>query len=189
MVSASTTKIPHSLELVIDFVNTLDPDEPDDAFATTEGLGSWLVNRGLLDAADLPLREVDRREAVRLRKALLALMLAHNGVGTDEHAARALDEVARRGELGVQFRSDGSASLTPRAEGFAGALAEVVVPVAEGARDGSWERVKACRADDCEWAFYDRSRNHSGVWCDMAVCGNRAKVRAYRQRGAGSEAG
>jgi hypothetical protein len=166
MVSASTTKIPHSLELVIDFVNTLDPDEPDDAFATTEGLGSWLVNRGLLDAADLPLREVDRREAVRLRKALLALMLAHNGVGTDE-----------------------SASLTPRAEGFAGALAEVVVPVAEGARDGSWERVKACRADDCEWAFYDRSRNHSGVWCDMAVCGNRAKVRAYRQRGAGSEAG
>jgi predicted RNA-binding Zn ribbon-like protein len=174
---------------VIDFVNTLDPDEPDDAFATTEGLGSWLVNRGLLDAADVPLREVDRSEAVRLREALLALMLAHNGVGSDEHAARALDEVARRGELGVEFRSDGSAPLTPRAEGFARALAEVVVPVAEASRDGSWQRVKACRADDCEWAFYDRSRNRSGVWCDMAVCGNRAKVRAHRQRGAGPEAG
>jgi predicted RNA-binding Zn ribbon-like protein len=189
MVSAPTAKIPHSLELVIDFVNTLDPDEPVDAFATAEGLGSWLVNRGLLDAADLPLREVDRREAVRLREALLALILAHNGARADEHAAGALDEVARRGELGVQFRSDGSAPLTPRAEGFAGALAAVVVPIAEAARDGSWERVKACRAEDCEWAFYDRSRNRSGVWCDMAVCGNRAKVRAYRRRGAGTEAG
>jgi len=189
MVSTSTGKIPHSLELVIDFVNTLDPDEPADAFATPEGVGDWLTSRGLLDAADLPLDEVERRQAIRLREALLALMLAHNGSATDEQAARVLDQVARRGELGVQFRSDGSAPLAPRSEGFAAALSAVVVPVAEAARDGSWLRVKACRADDCQWAFYDRSRNRSGVWCDMAVCGNRAKVRAYRRRGAGSGPG
>jgi predicted RNA-binding Zn ribbon-like protein len=48
--------------------------------------------------------------------------------------------------------------------------------------DGSWQRVKACRADDCHWAFYDFSRNRSGTWCDMAVCGNREKVRSYRER-------
>ena len=184
MVSAPDAQVLHSLALVIDYVNTLDPDEGSDAFATREGLGSWLVNRGLLSAAELPLRELDRREAVRLREALLALMLAHNGVVAEDEPARALDEVAHRGKLGVQFRSDGSAPLKPRADGFAGALAAVVVPVAEAARDGSWQRVKACRADDCQWAFYDRSRNRSGVWCDMAVCGNRAKVRAYRQRGA-----
>jgi predicted RNA-binding Zn ribbon-like protein len=184
MVSAPAAQVPHSLELVIDFVNTLDPDEGTDAFATRESLGSWLVNRGLLSPADLRLREVDRREAIRLREALLALMLAHNGVVIEGDPAGALDEVAHRGKLGVQFGSDGSAPLKPRAEGFAGALAEVVVPVAEAVRDGSWQRVKACRADDCQWAFYDRSRNRSGVWCDMAVCGNRAKVRAHRQRGA-----
>jgi predicted RNA-binding Zn ribbon-like protein len=51
--------------------------------------------------------------------------------------------------------------------------------------DGTWARVKACRAEDCRWAFYDFSRNRSGTWCDMAVCGNRAKVRAYRARTAG----
>ena len=183
MVSMPTAKIPHSLELVIDFVNTLDPDVPADAFATPEGLGAWLESRGLLDAADLPLREGDRREALQLRDALLALMLAHNGMPADAQAARELDRVARRGGLGVQFRSDGSAPLAPRGEGFAAALAAVVVPAAEAVRDGSWQRVKACRADDCRWAFYDRSRNRSGVWCDMAVCGNRAKVRAYRRRG------
>src|SRR2546427_149 len=187
MVSAPASQVPHSLELVIDFVNTLDPDEGTDAFAAREGLESWLVNRGLLSPADLPLREADRREAIRLREALLTLMLAHNGVLTGGDAARALDEVADRGKLGVQFRPDGSAPLKPRAKGFEGALAQVVVPVAEAARDGSWQRVKACRAADCQWAFYDRSRNRSGVWCDMAVCGNRAKVRAYRRRG--TEAG
>jgi predicted RNA-binding Zn ribbon-like protein len=189
MVATSTAKIPHSLELVIDFVNTLDPDEPADALATPEGLGDWLTQRGLLGAADLPVGEVDRREAVRLREALLALMLAHNGLAADEKAACELDQVARRGELGVQFRADGSAPLASRAQGFAAALAELVVPVAEAARDGSWQRVKACRAEDCQWAFYDRSRNRSGVWCDMAVCGNRAKVRAYRRRGAGAGPG
>jgi predicted RNA-binding Zn ribbon-like protein len=189
MVSDSQAKIPHSLDLVIDFVNTLDPDEPEDAFDTPDGVGDWLVARGLLGPRNLPLREVDRREAVRLREALLALMLAHNGIAAEAEAARELEAVARRGELGVQFRSDGSAPLAPREEGFAGALAQVLVPVAEAARDGSWQRVKACRADDCQWAFYDRSRNRSGVWCDMAVCGNRAKVRAYRRRGASGEAG
>jgi len=51
--------------------------------------------------------------------------------------------------------------------------------------DGTWARVKACVADDCQWAFYDSSRNRSGRWCDMAVCGNREKVRTYRSRQSG----
>jgi predicted RNA-binding Zn ribbon-like protein len=187
MVSTTTANIPHNLELVIEYVNTLDPDDDTDAFASREQLGRWLADRRLLNAADLPLGEVDRGEAVRLREALRALILAHNGVAADPRASRVLDEVARRGELGVQFRTDGSAPLVPKAGGIAGALAAVVVPVAEAARDGSWERVKGCRADDCQWAFYDRSRNRSGVWCDMAVCGNRAKVRAHRRRVSGTE--
>jgi predicted RNA-binding Zn ribbon-like protein len=48
--------------------------------------------------------------------------------------------------------------------------------------DGSWPRLKACAADNCQWAFYDHSRNHSRVWCSMDVCGNREKVRSYRER-------
>jgi len=65
---------------------------------------------------------------------------------------------------------------------LAGAMALLLVPVANSIGDGSRQRVKACRAPDCHWAFYDRSRNHSGVWCKMAVCGNRTKVRTYRAR-------
>ena len=48
--------------------------------------------------------------------------------------------------------------------------------------EGTWERLKACRNEDCRWAFYDVSKNRSGSWCDMAVCGARHKMRAYRKR-------
>ena len=58
----------------------------------------------------------------------------------------------------------------------------LLVPIAQATGDGSWDRVKACPAGDCQWAFYDRSRNRSARWCDMAVCGNRTKVRAYRSK-------
>ncbi|MEP6468748.1 MAG: CGNR zinc finger domain-containing protein [Chloroflexota bacterium] len=46
----------------------------------------------------------------------------------------------------------------------------------------SWSRVKACRNDTCRWLFYDHSRNRSGTWCAMAICGSRMKSRAYRSR-------
>ena len=45
-----------------------------------------------------------------------------------------------------------------------------------------WPRLKACRADDCHWAFFDEARNRSRAWCDMKVCGNRQKVHRYRAR-------
>jgi predicted RNA-binding Zn ribbon-like protein len=47
------------------------------------------------------------------------------------------------------------------------------------------ERVRRCAAPDCDWLFLDASRNRSRRWCDMAVCGNRAKARQHyrRQRG------
>ena len=54
---------------------------------------------------------------------------------------------------------------------------------------GTWDRLKVCRNDECQWAFYDRSRNRSGAWCTMAVCGNRMKGRAFRRRQAEEAAG
>jgi predicted RNA-binding Zn ribbon-like protein len=186
MVSSPSERIPHSLELVVDFVNTLDPDEHTDALATPEGLAGWLAERQLLDPAAPAPGEIERRQAVSLREALRALMLEHNGGRHDESAVAELERVACAGELGLHFGAGGAARLRPAVAGAAGALAALLVPIAEASRDGTWQRVKACRDGDCLWAFYDRSRNRSGVWCDMAVCGNRAKVRAYRRRQPGA---
>ena len=173
---------PHELDLAIDFVNTLDIEKGSDALATTDGLADWLESRGLLSADRVAPSERDRLRAVDLREALRSLMLANNGGPRDDRASDELELAARRGDLGVHFARGNSVSLAPGQQGVAGGLARVLVPVVQAIGDGSWRRAKACRAPDCLWAFYDHSRNRSGVWCEMAVCGNRTKVRAYRKR-------
>jgi predicted RNA-binding Zn ribbon-like protein len=40
--------------------------------------------------------------------------------------------------------------------------------------------VRQCPGSDCGWLFLDTSRNHARRWCQMQVCGNRAKVRKFR---------
>jgi predicted RNA-binding Zn ribbon-like protein len=174
---------PHRLDLVIDFVNTADPDSGEELGGPGD-LSRWLAGRELLgEGPDAGPADFER--ALELREALRATMLANNGGAEDASATALLEAAARRGELSVHFREGGSL-LEPCVEGPDGALAALLAPVAEAMSDGTWARVKACRADDCHWAFYDFSRNRSGTWCDMAVCGNREKVRAYRARSGGS---
>jgi len=175
-------KAPHSLDLVMDFVNTADVDSGE-VMEGPADLSRWLSERELMGAGERAGAE-DYERAIELREALRREMLANNGGPEDAAASKVLEEAARRGELSVRFR-DGASLLAPCAGGPSGALAALLAPVAEAMSDGTWARVKACRADDCQWAFYDFSRNRSGTWCDMAVCGNREKVRAYRARSGG----
>jgi predicted RNA-binding Zn ribbon-like protein len=46
---------------------------------------------------------------------------------------------------------------------------------------GVWWRLKICSFDECEWAFYDQSKNRSRHYCEYG-CGNKLKTRAYRAR-------
>ncbi len=74
----------------------------------------------------------------------------------------------------------GAASLVPA---DASALtARVAAAIAEAIVAGTWLRLKACEAVTCHWAYYDRSPAGRSRWCDMGVCGARAKMRAYRAR-------
>ena len=47
---------------------------------------------------------------------------------------------------------------------------------------GLWPRLKLCHNIDCRAAFFDTSRNNSGVWHDVSTCGNTANLRAFRER-------
>ena len=173
------------LDLVVAFVNTLDVESDTDALDTVAGLHEWLAAAGLMPRPRARITEGDRGRAVQLREALRLMMAANNGARYMPQAAATLQEAAGRGGLAVAFRGDGSIGFETRQEDVAGALSALLIPVAAGMCDGRWSRVKACRAPDCRWAFYDRSRNRAGVWCDMAICGNRAKVRGYRARARG----
>ncbi len=43
-------------------------------------------------------------------------------------------------------------------------------------------RIHECGETTCRWLFLDMSRNHSRRWCDMRICGNRAKAQRFYSR-------
>jgi predicted RNA-binding Zn ribbon-like protein len=173
---------PHNLDLVIDFVNTRDVEADTDELDGPAQLTAWLADHGLLADPEAALGPAQLTQAVDLREALRAVLRGHTGDEVEASARARLEQIAERGQLSVSFAADGGTRIAPRAGGYDGAVAQLLVPVAHASLDGTWRRVKACDADDCQWAFYDKSRNRSGRWCDMAVCGNRTKVRSYRSK-------
>lgn len=172
---------PGELELVRQFVNTMDWEDVADDLSAPSALRDWLAERGLIDG-DEPASEADLRLAVEVREALRSLLLANNGAEADQDAIDTLNSAARVGPVLVRFGDDGAGALAPAGSGVPAALGSLLGIVFRSMSDGSFERLKACPSDDCMWAFYDHSRNRSKQWCTMDVCGNRAKARSYRER-------
>jgi hypothetical protein len=143
-------------DLVVDFLNTIDLETGTDLLTDPDGWRAWLAARGLSQPETDP--------AV-VRTALRA------AVGDPAHRRSGLTA-----SITVSLEADG-----PRlaAEDVVGA---VLAAASRLAVRGDWDRIKICPADDCRWAFFDRSRNHSRTWCSMRVCGNREKARAWRER-------
>ena len=165
---------PGELERVRAFVNTLDLEQATEALDTPTALGAWLVEQDLLDAPDPPTR-ADLRTAREVREALRDLILANaHDVAPPAPAIATLDAAARRARLGLRFDERGAGHLAPGAKGVAGALGRLLAIVERAMATGAWGRLKACEQESCRWAFYDNTKNGSGVWCSMDTCGNRA---------------
>ena len=111
------------------------------------------------------------REVVGVRDALRRYLV-------DDDTA-ALDALAAAHPLVVAFGDPTRLAPADPADPVAGLLGEVF----EAQRDGVWQRLKACANPDCQWVYYDASRNRSGRWCSMGECGDVMKARAYRERG------
>ena len=172
---------PGQLEYVRQFVNTFDLETGVDELTSPQALATWLARRDLLpQGARVGPRAFER--ALEVREALRRLMLVNNGGDLEPSDIEILNDVASRSSLAMRFDPDGGPALEVAGGGPEAPVACLVAIAYEAMVSGTWERLKACSADDCHWAFYDHSRNRSGTWCDMQVCGNRAKVRAYRER-------
>lgn len=174
-------RAPGALELVRNFVNSVDFEDGEEDLRTPDDLRQWLSSRGLLDPQD-PVDEGDLARALEVREGLRALLLANNGHELDTAAVQRLDRVAGRAALRLRFRPGAVPVLEPGAGGVDGALGRLLATVAESVADGSWPRLKACVHEKCLWAFYDSSRNRSKRWCRMDACGNVEKARAFRER-------
>jgi predicted RNA-binding Zn ribbon-like protein len=72
-----------------------------------------------------------------------------------------------------------------RAAPVEAALGPVALAAVRLFTEGDFHRIRECGGHACGWLFYDRSKNNRRRWCEMEVCGNRAKQRrlAARRRG------
>jgi predicted RNA-binding Zn ribbon-like protein len=168
-------------ELIQEFVNSRELRPVVEGLGTPDDLSSWLVAHGLLEPG-AKVTKADLAETTRVREALRDVLAAKVGLAVDVDAAKAeIDAAARR--AGLELRFDPTCPrVEPTVGGVRGAIGRILVEVYDEMVDGIWERMKACKADDCRWAFLDTSKNKSRAWCSMESCGNRAKVNAYRQR-------
>lgn len=159
---------PGGLSLVEALVNTLDVETGTDALDTTDG------------RAVFGLAERDVPSARELREALRAACLAHAGHRAPDRSPAVLDSFLAEAPLLVTVAEDGTAALRPATPDTL--VSRIAAALAAAAADGTWVRLKACEAEDCQWAYYDRSPAGRRRWCSMSVCGARAKMRTYRAR-------
>jgi len=174
---------PGDLALIQSFVNTrwdLDHDL-EEQLRTPSDLAVWLAERRLLEPRT-KLTPADLKRALDVREGLRALLFVNNGATRDDGAIERLNRGLGRTTLAVRFGADGTPQLTPSGRELEVALGSLASIVAIAQVDGTWSRLKACPGVHCGWAFFDHSRNQSGHWCSMSMCGSRSKAREYRRR-------
>ena len=87
--------------------------------------------------------------------------------------------------LPLQLRSDGDRFVwdwTAHPEDLTSVVWPVVWAAGALLRSPDLGRIGECEADGCRWLFVDQSRRHNRKWCQMEVCGNRAKARRHYHR-------
>lgn len=169
-------------ELLVAFVNTRDVELGTDAIAEPEALAAWVSDNieglGRPDVGD----PVEHGRVLALRESLRAMLSANNGGEPAADRLAALRDVAGRSRYRAALSASDRLALEPVGSGLEAFEARLLLAVERLQALGEWPRLKACPAGDCQWAFFDTSRNRSRTWCSMEVCGNRAKTRRYRRR-------
>ena len=186
--------------LCLDFVNTLDDrpsGEPKELLAHYVDLARFAEDTGILaphqvdrlieQSAQIP-DEAQRalRDAIELRESLYAVLAAVmkkqaapalalaklNGFVQDAAQHARLTESGAR----VEWRLDdpGSSLDSP--------LWAIARSAADLLASEQMALVRACSSKTCQWLFLDTSKNHRRRWCDMKLCGNRAKAGRFYSR-------
>ena len=186
--------------LALDFVNTLYNriDDPRELLTTYKRLLDWSEQSGALSkmecnrlskiASKTP-RKANwaLKEACGLRELLYSIV--SNAVHGDSTSADELNALNRWIEKANSKRclsnhaGDYVWRYLPEDGDFTAMLWPIVFSIESMLTDKhSVSRIKICEGDTCAWAFLDNSRPGNKRWCDMTVCGNRAKARRHRAK-------
>jgi predicted RNA-binding Zn ribbon-like protein len=166
---------PEPLRVVQQFVNTNDREAGRDALGTPEALRDWFDYWTTWSDESLPTRDEHERALV-VREGIRSM--AAPGV---IEAPVEFEEMIRGLDLHVVV--SGGAFHLQGNDRLSRALAPLVGGVRSAMDGGMWERLKVCSRDQCQWLYYDSSRNASSRWCATEICGSREKARrAYRRK-------
>jgi predicted RNA-binding Zn ribbon-like protein len=196
----------------LDFLNSVavPSEEPVEWLTGGEDLLAWLKQAGLVppDVHDAWKKkaaagELDAvaRQARELREWFRGFVHKHRGKPLKPSILNQLEPINRllaRDEEFSQITARDRAADLPHAHSQAASgldwrtqrrwrtPSSLLFPIARAMGDVVCEtdftHVKACEGPTCTLLFLDRTRGHARRWCSMAVCGNRAKQAAYRER-------
>ena len=189
--------------LGLDFLNTLATpvDTPVDWIDSGEGLLAWLEEAGLVTAEEL--KSVRDRaipgefdavaaQARGLREWFRGFLRERSGrklVADDLRDLEPLNRLLGRDERFAQIvtgPSGGEPVLELKALRRWRTPESLLLPLAEEVGrfvcGEDFEYAKACQGSTCTLLFVDRTRGRARRWCSMAICGNRAKQAAHRDR-------
>jgi predicted RNA-binding Zn ribbon-like protein len=183
----------------LDFLNSIATpvDIPVDWIADGEGLLDWLGQAKLVPddvlkslRADALPGELDKvaDQARSLREWFRGFVKAHKGMPLEPGALAELEPLNRlleRDEAFGRIALDHGALQLRRARRWR-TPDSLLLPIGEALAhlvcDEDFGHVKACEGPACTLLFADHTRGHARRWCSMAICGNRAKQAAHRQR-------
>jgi predicted RNA-binding Zn ribbon-like protein len=173
---------------VLDFMNTVAVIEGQavDFLQTDEDVLGWLRRVGLAGERRAPKFSGSALllAARGLREAVRGLVVKRQAGVRGE--VRGFNAFLAKTDSHPQLVWDGEDS--PRVVRARGERSpeQMLAPLAEAAAEllatGDFELIRRCEDEGCVLWFYDRTKSHRRRWCSMAVCGNRNKVRAFRQR-------
>jgi predicted RNA-binding Zn ribbon-like protein len=172
---------PEGLALVHDLLNTVSAGRP----RQPDLLDSVDLAQHWLDAAAdqwSARTQIAAPDGLQLTARELAKLRSLRGRLRDLVAGLSPDGPALDSAVTVRLADDGTVTRQPRGQGAQWVISAVLgeIWLAQLRRD--WQRLKICHNERCGTAFFDRSRNNSGVWHDVQVCGNAINLRASRAR-------
>jgi len=172
---------PAPLIAVQGLANTFAFEPGEERLGDPESAREWLLEADLA----VPSVKVSGPELERLVEArtIIRDLIDANLTGEAAGPAAGLARLAAAHRVPLAADGDGGLALdlAPVAS-VDDLIAQLVGIVFEAQLEGTWSRLKVCASDECRWSFFDGSRNRGGTWCQMEICGNRVKNRAYRRR-------
>lgn len=177
-------------DVALDFVNTAYgvPSDRHECLQSDQDVLAWLKRVGLLEAPEAWLPAAKRGAllgaALNLRSAAIHLIERRKAGGSADPSA--LNGVLALGsshdELVWKKGQPPKLTRNRTIEAIEGVLVPVAEAVAKLLTEADFELVRKCESTDCTLWFHDRTKSHHRRWCSMAMCGNRAKVAAFRAR-------